>query len=156
LYTLLTGLGEQDPLKRGTMKDPRASSLASAVSRMSLSSNATADSKHSRLPDMVMGARSAADNKAFYNAVEGVVTEKLTALVQIPAEQIIAQTKLIDIGMDSMLAVMARQEATLGKDVPLADFTATMITVGEVGRKVADGLLSQHKKAEGTKNCETP
>jgi len=90
LYTLLTGLGEQDPLKRGTMKDPRASSLASAISRMSLSSNATADSKHSRLPDMVMGTRSAADNKAFYNAVEGVVTEKLTALVQIPAEQIMA------------------------------------------------------------------
>lgn len=58
--------------------------------------------------------------------------------------------------MGSMLAVMTRQEATLGMDVPLADFTATMITVGEVWRKVADCLLSQHKKAEGTKNCEMP
>lgn len=40
-----------------------------------------------------------------------------------------------------------RQEATLGVDVPLMEFMAIQVTVGDIGRKVAEGVLKRHGKA---------
>ena len=145
---ILTGLDEQNPVQR-VMEDPRASILASAVSRLSLSSNGVADAKDSALPKPVMGALSVGDNKALYTVVTGAVARKLVTLIQTTAEQITAQTKLADICMDSMLAVEVRREATPGIDVPLLEFMATKATVGKIGRRVAEGLLERFKKGKG-------
>lgn len=51
--------------------------------------------------------------------------------------------------MDFMLAVEARQEATLCIDVPLMEFMAIKATVSEIGRKVAERLLKRFKKGSG-------
>ena len=110
LPSILTGIEEQK-LPKSIMEDPRASILASAVSGLKSSSDvAVGGSKWSKLPDLVRDALLEGKNQALHNAVGDAVAEKLAALVQTPAEQITAQTKLIDIGMDSMLAVMVRQE----------------------------------------------
>ena len=77
-----------------------------------------------------------------YQAVEGEVAKKLAMLVRSPAEQMTAHTRLADIGMDSMLAVQARQEITLGIDVPLMEFMDNRATVGDIAGKVAEGLLN--------------
>lgn len=146
LPSILTGI-EEEKLPKSIMEDPRASILASAVSRLKSSSDvAVGSSKWSKLPDLVRDALLEGKNQALHSAVGDAVAEKLAALVQTPAEQITAQTKLIDVGMDSMLAVMARQEVTLGVDVPLVDFVSPMVTVCQIGNKVAEGLLSRHKK----------
>ena len=143
--SITTGLDGQNPVQR-VMQDPRASLLASAVSRMSLNSNGPAGGEDSGMPKPVMEALLAGDRKALYTAVDCAVAGKLALLIQMLAEQITVQTKLADIGMDSMLAVEARQEATLGIDVSLTGFMATKATVGGIGRMVADGLPSQFKK----------
>lgn len=145
LPSIFTGLDERNPLKR-VMEDPRASILAAAASRLS-SDSADADvNKNGRVPDLLIDTLAAGDKKALCHAAEEAVAEKLAALVQMPIEQVKAETKLIDIGMDSMLAVMARQEATLGTDVPLTHLTAPVTTVGEIGAEVAEGLWSSYKK----------
>ena len=46
-----------------------------------------------------------------------------------------------------MLAVEARQEATLGMDVPLMEFMAIQATFRDIGKKVAEALLKRHGKA---------
>ena len=142
---ILTGLDWQNPMRR-VMEDPRASIMASEVSRLSFDSNVDAGGKGSGLPQLVTGALSAGDSKTLYTAVEGEVARKLATLVQSPAEQMTAHTRLADIGMDSMLAVQARQEVTLGVDVPLMEFMDNRATVGDVGGRVAEGLLKLSTK----------
>lgn len=141
---IVTGLDERSRIQR-VMEDPRAGILASAVSRMSVGSDTATDTKNSRLPRAIQDALSTSDGKALYAAVENVVATKLAALVQTPAEQVTAQTQLVELGMDSMLAVETRQGATLGVDVPLVDLMASRSTVGDIARKVAEGLLKSFK-----------
>ena len=144
---ILTGLDERAPIKR-VLEDPRAGALASAVSRLSMDNSGAASTEGSGLPRSVEDALSANDSQALYAAVEIAVSANLATLVRTPVEQVTAQTHLVDIGMDSMLAVEARQGATLGVDVPLVDLMANRATVGDIGNKVAQGLLKRFKKVE--------
>ena len=149
---ILTGLDERKPVKR-VLEDPRARALAFAASRLSMDSPGAASTDDSGLPKSVKDALSTNDSKALHAAVEVVISANLATLVHTPAEQVNAQTHLVDIGMDSMLAVEARQGATLGIDVPLVDLMANRATVGDIGRKVAQGLLKRfQKKGEGNVN----
>ena len=108
---------------------------------MGLSDDATDDSRDSNgLPCEVARVLSSSDRRAFNAAVEGALIEKLAALVQTPAKQITLQTKLVDIGTTSMLAVEARQQVTLGVDVPLMKIVEPKTKVKETEKHVADGL----------------
>lgn len=143
--TLITGL-DVDNLMARVKEDPRACILASSTATSPRDSDASGkDEQKGTLPDTVSSAMADKNPKFLQTAVEEVVSQKLAALVQMPSEQITAQTKLRDIGMDSMLAVEARQQVTLGVDVPLVDFMTTTTTGGQVAKVVAEGLL----KGEG-------
>ena len=137
--SVLTGIDENRPVQR-IIEDPRAGIMASAASKVSAGGDIIRGTKSNGLPKSIQDALSVSDNKVLYNAAESVVASKLAALVQTPVERITAQTRLADIGMDSMLAVEARQGATLGINVPLVDLMANKATVGDIARKVADGL----------------
>ncbi|KAI4209644.1 MAG: hypothetical protein LQ351_007444 [Letrouitia transgressa] len=148
---MLTGLGGQLSVQR-IMDDARASILASTASRMNSidrdgdSGAANGTEGGAVLPRPVKDALSVGDEKALHAAVLSRVANNLAALVQMPAEQVTARTRLVDVGMDSMLAVEARQAANLGIDVPLVDLMASTATVGDIGLKVAEGLLKQSTK----------
>ena len=143
---IMTGLDWQNPIQR-VVEDPRFHLMASEVSRSSRSSNATSSGPKKGLPKPVEDALSGGDNNTLSTAVEREVAGKLATLVQSPAELISPQTTLAEIDMDSMLAVEARQEVTLGVDVPLIDFMAVKATVGDIGKRVAEGLLQRSNKA---------
>ena len=142
---IMTGLDWQNPIQR-VVEDPRFHLMASEVSRSSRSSNTATSGPESGLPKPVEDALFGGDDNTLYTAVECEVAGKLATLVQSPAELISAQTKLAEIGMDSMLAVEARQEVTLGIDVPLIDFMAAKATVGDIGKRVVEGLLQRSTK----------
>ena len=144
--TRITGL-DVDHLMSRVKEDPRACILASSTAKSLRGSDASG--KHDQgdpLPETISRAMADKNPKLLQTAVEEVVSQKLAALVQMPSEQITAQTKLRDIGMDSMLAVEARQQVTLGVDVPLVDFMTTTSTGGQLAKVVAEGLLKREAR----------
>ncbi|KAL8737201.1 MAG: hypothetical protein Q9181_001927 [Wetmoreana brouardii] len=141
----LTGLDVENPVQR-VLEDPRVSSLAPARSGTIGSKHDAVSGMAGGMPKPIAAALSKGNGRALYTSVERVVADKLAALVQTPPEQVMARTKLLDIGMDSMLAVEARQQATLGIEIPTTEFMASTATVGEIGRKVAEGLGFNYAK----------
>ena len=73
---ILTGLDWQNPMRR-VMEDPRASIMASEVSRLSIDSNVDAGGKGRGLPQPVIGALSAGDNKTLSHPLAGWVLVSL-------------------------------------------------------------------------------
>ncbi|KAM0799448.1 hypothetical protein BDR22DRAFT_933683 [Usnea florida] len=142
---ILTGLNWQNPVPR-IVEDARFGIMASHLSESSLGRNTATVSDKYRLPKPVEDALSVDDKNVLHAAIESEVAGKLAMLVQSPAELISSQTSLADIGMDSMMAVEARREVTLGVDVPLIDFMTTKATVGDIGRKVVEGLEQRSTK----------
>ena len=141
IRTLITGLGVDNLMPR-VKEDPRACILASSTATSPKDSDACGTHEQKGTPpDTVSSAIAEKNHKLLQAAVEEVVSQKLATLVQMPSEQITAQTKLRDIAMDSMLAIEAIQQVALGVDVPLVDFMTTTSTGGQVARVVAEGLL---------------
>ena len=127
------------------MQDPRASILNFAVSRTGSNGIGTSKDHGNALPEPLAEQLRSGDKQTLHNAVDDAIAEKLATLVQISAEQITAETKVVDIGMDSMLAVEARQHATLGVDVPLTKIMEPNTRVHDIGDTVAQSLMEgQH------------
>ncbi|KAL9084294.1 MAG: hypothetical protein Q9165_008122 [Trypethelium subeluteriae] len=85
---------------------------------------------------------------ALLSAVETAVAECLAKLVQTPVEKVKPNTKLADLGMDSMLAVEARQTACWGVEVGMMEVVSKGATVGGLVRKVAEGLVGKIGKGK--------
>lgn len=144
---IFTGIIDQTPERhiRNLMRDPRALGLKFAMEReasaQSVGNNSAGSGQGSQRLTSINKAKAAKDRNGLLGLVEQEIGERLAKLVQTPVDRINKGTRLSDIGMDSMLAVEARQSATLGVNVPMVDFMMSSSTVGGIAKKIVDGML---------------
>ena len=138
---IITGLQKQTNQThvRHLVRDPRAATFAAKIAGeaaftgvASLSGSGADD-----VPYEVKAAHKQADKSALRQAVHMAVAQRLAKLLQMPADRIQEHTKLMDLGMDSMLAVEVRQACTLGRDVSLNELMTHTATVGDLVSRVS-------------------
>ncbi len=167
---ILTGLesqGLQELWNQGfemdnhMLYDPRCGVLANALSSAVANPAGDSGNTHSSMPKPIADALAARDHQdgagpleALSDAVQEVVGHRLRHLLLLQPEQLGAQTRLGEFGMDSMLAAEFRMFLfhALNIDVPFQTLLENDTTVAQLTQMVVQRLLVGEKEIANSKD----
>nr|UPN67566.1 hypothetical protein [Pestalotiopsis sp.] len=135
------------------LADPRASLLAAAFERSTRGSgrDVAAAAAHQKLPyEVARALASGGSATSALKAVQAIVTDKISNLILLPAEQLRPEQKLGEFGIDSMLAAEFRVAIfhSLEVDVPFVKLLDKNTSVQSLAQLIMAGLEAREQKSE--------